>query len=142
MACAAVREPKASRSNRGFTIIGVIITTLLVSILAGIALPSYQKHVRSAARAGAEALMQENAIYMERYFTTNGTYVGATLPNTVSPKTGASRYTLSFSAGPTDTLYTLQAVPDTRQTPDPCKTLTLTNTGVKGASGWTAAACW
>lgn len=119
-----------------------MIVVVVVALLAAISIPTYQNHVRRSARAGVQSLLQENAQYMERYFTTNGTYVGATLPDAVSPRSGAVRYNLSFSAGPTDNAYTEQAVPTGAQAVDVCGTLTLSNTGVKGVSSSTVAACW
>lgn len=142
MARAAVSRPTPGRPSGGFTLIEVMIVLVVVALLSGIAIPTYQANIRRSARAAAQSLMQENAQFMERYLTTNGTYVGATLPNTVSPKTGAARYNLSFSLGTTDTAYTQQAVQTTQQAADPCGTLTLSSTGAKGVSRSTVAACW
>ena len=43
-----------------------------------IALPSYRNAMLKGNRADAKAVLMESAQYMERYFTTNNTYVGAT----------------------------------------------------------------
>ncbi|MFM7703946.1 MAG: type IV pilin protein, partial [Rubrivivax sp.] len=62
----------------------------------------------------------------------------------VTPRAGAVRYNISFSAGPTQTTYTLQAVPTGAQAADTrCGTLTLTNLQVRGVSGTGSVAdCW
>ncbi|MCD6706278.1 MAG: type IV pilin protein [Thiobacillus sp.] len=95
-----------------------------------------------ANRAEAQAVLTETAQFMERYFTTNGTYVGGALLSNVSPKGAAGsaiKYNISFSAGPTATTFTLRAAPTTGQDNDSCGTMTLSNTGAQTP---TTAGCW
>lgn len=128
--------------SRGFTLIEVMITVVIVGILASIAYPSYRQYVLRSNRAESKAVLMETAQFMERYFTTNNTYAGATVPSAVSPK-GASgsgiRYNISFSAGPAANTYTLQAVPSGSQAADTCGTLTLTQAGARTPA---TAGCW
>ncbi len=128
----------------GFTLIELMIVVAIVGILVVVAYPSYADYVRRSARAEAKGILLENAQFMERWYTTNGTYVGATLPVVQSPRTGVARYTLSFAAGPAAATYTLQAVPVTgsAQAGDSCGTLTLNQAGAKDVSKSTVAACW
>ncbi|OIN91573.1 MAG: hypothetical protein AUJ20_10590 [Comamonadaceae bacterium CG1_02_60_18] len=116
-----------------------MITVAIIGILAAVALPSYTSYVQRASRADVKSILLENAQYMERYFTTNNTYVGATLQNVQSPKSGSARYNLSFSAGPEASSFTIQAVPTSAQASDSCGTLTLSNTGLQTPS---TAGCW
>jgi len=130
------------RGQRGFSLIELMITVAVVGILASIAYPSYTQYVQRASRTDAKSLLLEDAQFMERFFTTNNTYVGAVLPNTVSPKGaagGAIRYNISFSAGPAATSFTIQAVPAGAQAADSCGTLTLANTGAQTP---TTSGCW
>jgi type IV pilus assembly protein PilE len=119
-----------------------MIAIVIVGVLAAIALPAYQQYVQRTHRTEAKAILMETAQFLERYYTTNHTYVGAAVLSGVSPK-GASgtgvRYTIGFSAGPTASAYTLRAAPANAQTGDSCGTLTLSNTGAQTP---TTAGCW
>ncbi len=95
-----------------------------------------------ANRADAKAVLMESAQFMERYYTTNNTYVGAAVLSSVSPKgTSGSdvKYNITFSVTPTASVYTLKATPANGQTSDSCGNLTLSNTGAQTPS---TAGCW
>lgn len=132
----------ARKQASGFTLIELMIVVAIIGILASIAYPSYQQYILRANRAEAQAILTETAQFMERYFTTNGTYKDGALLSGVSPK-GASgsaiKYNISFSVTPSATAFTLQAAPAGAQASDSCGTLTLSNTGVQTP---TTAGCW
>ena len=61
----------------GFTLVELMIVVTIVGILAAIAMPAYTSHTTRTHRAAARACVSEVAQFMERYYTTSLTYVGA-----------------------------------------------------------------
>ena len=137
----------------GFTLIEVMIVVAIIGILASIAYPSYMKYVRNANRADAQALMLENAQYMERRFTTCGSYAAvggaaapcnaaADLPKDQSPENGTARYSVTLTEA-TATAFTIQAAPAGSYADALCGTMTITQTGAKTETGaGSLGDCW
>ena len=125
--------------TRGFTLIEVMITVAIVAILPAVAYPSYQNYVVKTRRKTAEACLVEYGQFMERYYTTNMKYTGATLPTTQCRTDLASYYTFDVGSGPSDTSYTLKAEAQGVQAEKDasCTPLKLAHTGAKSPS-----ACW
>jgi len=125
--------------NKGFTLIELMIVLAIIAILAAIAYPSYQEHVLKTRRALAQGCVLELAQYMERYYTTNMTFVGAVLPNTSCTSDLAGKYNFT-SGGIAATTYILTATPVSPQDQDLCKTMKINELGVKTTTG--LAGCW
>lgn len=126
----------------GFTLIELMIVVAIVGILAAIAYPSYTQYVQRANRADAQAIMMANAQFMERYFTTKGTYEGADLPKQQSPESGTAKYSITLTPAATATGFTIQAAPSGFTDPL-CGTMTIDHAGVKTESGSGALSdCW
>lgn len=143
------RSESPLRRAGGFTLIELMVVVAVVAILASIAYPSYQDSVRKSRRAQAKADMVELAQRYERYHTVRNTYVGfwesafgAAGAEVPSPSTAGATVAYSIENTEAANSFTLTATPQGAQQKDTrCGTLTLSNTGQKGAGG-TLADCW
>lgn len=66
------RAPKVC--NKGFTLIEVMITVVIVAILASIAYPSYTRYVQNTREAEAKGQIMEYASQLEAFRAKNFTY--------------------------------------------------------------------
>jgi len=60
--------------KRGFTLIELLVTVLIIAILAGIALPMYQKSVQRSKYSTLMSLVNSMANASENYYLTHGVY--------------------------------------------------------------------
>ncbi len=127
--------------SKGFSLIELMIVLAVVAILAAISYPSYQESIRKSRRADAQAALQGFAQAMERFYTTNGTYIGAAanggttgvpeIFSTKSPIDGADIfYNLKIHSASANT-YVVAAEPVNVQAGDGIQLLKST-----GARGW------
>ncbi|KQX87641.1 fimbrial protein [Variovorax sp. Root473] len=162
----AMAHPRSGfpRNSPGFTLIEVMVVVAIVAILAAIALPNYQEHVRRSKRTEAQGLLMEAAQFMQRYYSANDRYTAVAgdtgveseqkkgakslLPDRLqqSPVSGAATYTITVFARDTPPSYTLRATRTGSMRGDRCGTLTLSGLGVRDmedeVAGLVTTDCW
>jgi len=148
----AIAQWRGGAHARGFTLIELMVVVAIVAILASIAFASYEYAVTKSRRSAAAGCLQERAQFMERFYTTNMSYVSPLGAAPALPQCDAELqpfYNVTFAVAPTaatPNAYTLQAAPLASQLANDtlCGTLTLTHQGVRGEGGSaaTADACW
>jgi type IV pilus assembly protein PilE len=124
--------------NRGFSLIEMLITVLIVGVLLAIVVPTYQQYINKARRTEALAQLQASAQFLQRLLdTNNGAYqVGGAAPQlpaelTTSPPnaTGSKvNYNIIVST-PTPNTFTLSAVRRGAMSSDACGDFVLDQRG-------------
>jgi type IV pilus assembly protein PilE len=141
---------------RGFTLIEVVLVTVIIAILAAIGIPQYSEYINRSRRAEAQAFLLDVAARQQHYLVDRRAY-GTSITDTAVngglamtiPQRVADFYTVSFNDGAADTVnnaatpptFTVFAVPRGSQTGDRCGTLRLDQAGERTTSTG-AAGCW
>jgi type IV pilus assembly protein PilE len=131
----------------GFTLIELMIAVIVVGILFGVAIPSYQNSVRKTDRSEAKSELATVAGRLQSCYSTYGQYnndlcgVYKAMKDGEITSSGSGFYSVDFATASaiTTTSYTLTAkaikLPQTKDTG--CTEMTLSHTGVKAP-----ATCW
>jgi type IV pilus assembly protein PilE len=143
----------------GFSLIELAVALVIIAVLATQAMPAYQQHIVRTRRSEAQSALLKLMMQQERFHTQHNTYIafsaGATEPE-------ARRFQWWSGAAPASSAYELEgkacdaepisqcvqivATPGTTLV-DPhfhdedCRTLKLTSTGMRLATG-PATGCW
>lgn len=142
---------RATRLERGITLIELMVVVVIVGILAAIAYPSYREQMSRARRADGKAALLETAQRLERCYTRFNRYDDGNCATVDSLGAGGFTSPDGFYRIAAPTLsaaaFTLIATPQDSQTADQrCNVLTLHSNGAQG-SGEAGArtdpnACW
>lgn len=138
-----------SRHNRGFTLIELMITLLIVAIVLTFAANSYRGYILEARRAEGMGELLQLADRLERWYSDRQTYAGAAVgdgsdPSHIYPASSENNL-YAFTINSADAVtYSISSAPTSTksQDDDDCGTFTITSLGAKSVSGSTTAKCW
>lgn len=136
-----------TRRNKGFTLIELMITVVIVGIIAAVALPSYQASVRKSRRADATTTLLQLQLAQERRRANNPTYANALNLLGLTPTGGVfsspnGHYTLTMASTDGYVLnYTITATAAGNQAADTCATFVINQDGPVIANA-AQQACW
>ncbi|MGP6431975.1 type IV pilin protein [Pseudomonas paraglycinae] len=129
------------RSNRGFTLIEIMIVIAIIGIVITIGYPSLTEYVKKGRRADVVSNLSEQAQILERFYSKNNVYTGVT-----GLSTGNDFYTITPTITDQTFLLTATRKTGTAMATDKCGDFTLTNTGVRSmnnaTAGLTTKDCW
>jgi len=138
-----------SGADLGFTLIELMVVVAIIGVLSAVAIPAYQQSVRNGGRAEAQSLLLQVAANQERFYSDNNAYSANANPlvapavATITSEAGLYQVAVAACVGGTiGNCFIATATPQGNQAADSCTTLTITNTGLKGATGDTVANCW
>ena len=134
---------RAARS-KGFTLIELMITVVVVAILAAVALPAFNSQIRKSRRTEARTTLLDLAARAERVYSATNSYLdtanaltpvdlgyptGTAFP---MPSGGSGYYTITSAATATTFTFTATAA-GAQATDTQCNTFTVDNTGKQAA---------
>lgn len=131
------------RSN-AFTLIEMLVVLTIIAILAAIAVPSYQDHVRQGRRLDGQAALLNLQLAEERWRANHLAYSASLSDLGVGSSSSENHYTLAITSGSvsaTGYVATASARSGSPQAGDSdCATLTLSQSG--NQTTMTPAGCW
>ena len=148
------RRPAGDADQRGFTLIEVMIVVILIAVLLGIALPSYQETMNKGRRSDAKAALKDAVNRQEQYMLDHSRYAHATELDDLGFELPAeseegyyaiARVETEECADDEDLCFVMRATPKAGgpQAKDgKCTSFTIENTGERSATGSNSEECW
>jgi type IV pilus assembly protein PilE len=149
------------RTQRGVTLIELMVALAILAIIAAVAYPSFSEQVARGKRADARSVTLEATQWMERFYSENYRYDKNTANVAIAdlfsaaypqvPLSGTKTYTLTLENVGAAT-YTLVATRSGSMASDRCGDYVITHTGAKGLRNFNSSdfadeaaalkACW
>lgn len=134
-------KTKAKQNMLGFTLIELMITIVIIGVIAGLGIPSYNSSVRKSKRTEAKAALLELMARQEQYFSEKRVYAinlsdlnwnGSTsLDNPGSTNEGTGQYDIEVSFDADSGVTSLVAKARGRQAKDTIASFGLDSVGRK-----------
>jgi type IV pilus assembly protein PilE len=123
------------RKAKGFTIVELVIAIAIIGILAAIAIPSYQQHLKKGRRADAQQFMSQVAQKQQQFLMDARSYAASLseLQMGTTPKSVSDYYDFTLTASAPPPSFLLVAKPKAAQAGD--GDLSINNTGEKLRDG-------
>lgn len=137
------------RKNKGFTLIEVIITLVIVGILTAIAVPNYKRYVVRASRESAQGELLRLASLQEKIYLNSNAFSSSITANYTAQavgglgvtggKTSDGKYTLTINPAtgtPQDFIITATSVAGKSQAGDGDITINAAGVRMWGSTPW------
>ena len=153
IATSSHRARRLPAGARGFTLIEVVVVTVIIGLLAAIAIPQYNEYIARSRRADAQAFLLDVAARQQHFLVDRRAYstsitetavnggLAMTIPQRVADFYVVTMVTVNNPAAPAPPTFTLSAAPRGAQTGDRCGTLQMDQAGERTTSTG-AAGCW
>lgn len=131
------RSARIRRGSGGVTLVELMVAVAIVGILTALAYPSYQRYVARTHRSAARACLSQYVQFMERYYTTNLTYVAAAPSLGCRAEGNMDRHYTFDVIDVAQGRYTVAATPINTQAAldNQCGILRIDSTGARTISG-------
>lgn len=133
------------KQAKGFSLIELMMVVAIVGILGVVAMGFFGDNVLATNRTEARSALSATAGSLEKCRSLYGSYnhANCAVAGTLPFASESNYYTISGALAATTFTLTATPVAAGPQSNDgDCTTLTLDNTGIKGATGANTAECW
>lgn len=123
------------KTEKGFSLVELIVAVVIIAILAAVAIPGYQNYVVKGNRAAAQSFMMDLANREKQYLLDARTYADFTTLGVSAPADVSKHYAIAISApAATPPIFIITATPPSSSQQFSDDTLTLGSDGTKDPS--------